>query len=71
MKLFNNRKEKENIGKQQKEQEKQADDWELDDEEFIMAEEILGYDSCGSFTKQSCMNDCASAIAMPTITTLN
>lgn len=47
------------------------DDLELDDEEFLMEEEILGYDSCGSYTKQSCMNDCAANMAMPTITTLN
>lgn len=44
------------------------DDIELNDEEFIMSEEILGYDSCGSFTKQSCMSDCSS---LPTISTLN
>lgn len=47
----------------------EADDIELDDEEFIMAEEILGYDSCGSYTKQSCMSDCSSEL--PTISTLN
>lgn len=47
----------------------EEDNIELDDEEFIMAEEILGYDSCGSFTKQSCMCDCSSEL--PTISTLN
>lgn len=51
--------------------ENELDDLELDDEEFFMSEEILGYDSCGSYTKQSCMNDCAGNFTMPTITTLN
>jgi len=57
--------------KKSAESEERYEDYELDDEEFLMMEEILGYDSCGSNTKQSCMNDCAFNIAMPTITTLN
>lgn len=70
MKLFNWRGKKQPIVEQENPKEL-LEDFELDDEEFMMAEEILGYDSCGSYTKQSCMNDCASNIAMPTITTLN
>lgn len=71
MKLFRNRKEKKQNGAGTDIFVEQADELDMDDEEFLMAEEILGYDSCGSFTRQSCMNDCASEIAMPTITTLN
>lgn len=69
MKFFKDWKEKKQLDTDLLEE--QSDEFELDDEEFLMAEEILGYDSCGSFTKQSCMNDCAFGIAMPTITTLN
>lgn len=47
----------------------EPDNIEFDDEEFIMSEEILGYDSCGSFTRQSCMSDCSNEL--PTISTLN
>lgn len=63
--------EKKSIEMDERYVDSEPDDSELDDEEFLMAQEILGYDSCGSYTKQSCMNDCAFHIAMPTITTLN
>lgn len=43
----------------------------FDDDEFFMAEEIDGYDSCRGVNTQRCTSDCFTQVMLPTISTLN
>lgn len=43
----------------------------FDDDEFFMAEEIDGYDSCSGLNAQRCTSDCFTQVMLPTISTLS
>lgn len=41
---------------------------DLGDEEFLLSEEIDGYDSCSGLNGQRCSTECFRQVMMPTVT---